>query len=382
MLTQQATLSRTQNQVATGRRVQTPADDPVAAVHIMELQRSLQETEQFGRNADMATNRLTLEEQALADVTGLLQRVHEQVLQANNSTIDAVGRRMIATEIRARLDELMGIANRRDAGGEYLFSGYATLTQPFAQTGSTVSYFGDQGTRQLQIGPSQRIADSNSGFEVFMKVKEGNGVFVTDAAGGNTGTGVIGGGSVADLSQWVADDYTLRFTSATGDYEIVDSAANVITTGVYAQNSTISFRGINVNMTGMPANGDSFSISRSRTEDIFSTINDLIGTLEASNTETQAGRAQFNSDMARLLQQVDQTQDHMLNVRAQVGTRLSSLESAEAAREERAVELQSMTSELRDLDYAEAISRMNQQLMGLQAAQASYSRISQFDYLR
>jgi flagellar hook-associated protein 3 FlgL len=385
MLAQQATLSKTQNQVATGKRVQTPADDPVAAVHIMELQRSLQETEQFGRNADRAANRLTLEEQALAEVNTLLQRVHEQALQANNSTIDAAGRRLIATEVRGRLEELIGIANGRDAGGEYLFAGYATLTQPFAQTGSAVAYFGDQGSRQLQISPTQRVSDSNSGFEVFMNVTEGNGVFVMDAAGGNTGTGVIGGGSVADLSQWVPDDYTLRFTSATGNYEIVDSAANVITTGVYTQNGTISFRGINVNMTGMPANADSFSISRSRTEDIFSTINDLVGALESSNTETQAGRAQFNTDMARLLQQLDQTQDHLLNVRAQVGTRLSSLDAAEAAREDRKVELQAMTSELRDLDYAEAISRMNQQLMGLEAAQASYSRISQlslFDYLR
>ena len=52
MLSQQATLSKTQNQVATGRRVQTPADDPVAAVHILELERALKESEQFGRNAD------------------------------------------------------------------------------------------------------------------------------------------------------------------------------------------------------------------------------------------------------------------------------------------------------------------------------------------
>jgi flagellar hook-associated protein 3 FlgL len=89
--------------------------------------------------------------------------------------------------------------------------------------------------------------------------------------------------------------------------------------------------------------------------------------------------------MARSLEQLDQSSDHLLGIRAQIGARLSSLDNAESAREDQKVELQRMTSELRDLDYAEAITRMNQQLMGLQAAQASYSRIAQlslFDYLR
>ncbi|MGH8186937.1 MAG: flagellar hook-associated protein FlgL, partial [Steroidobacteraceae bacterium] len=131
MLTQQATLSKTQNQIASGKRVQTPADDPVAAVHIMELQRALQESGQFRKNADSASNRLVLEEQALADVGTLLQRVRELTVQASNGTVDQASRRLIATEVRERLQELTDIANRRDANGEHLFAGYATLTQPF-----------------------------------------------------------------------------------------------------------------------------------------------------------------------------------------------------------------------------------------------------------
>lgn len=386
LLAQQSTLSRTQNQIATGKRVETPADDPAAAVHIMELKRALNETEQFGKNADMAMNRLTLEEQALSDVGTLLQTVYEKALQGNNGSVDAAGRRMIATEIRGRIQELMDIANRRDAGGEYLFSGYATQTQPFAQTGSSVSYFGDQGSRLLQVGPTQRVADSHSGNEVFMMVPEGNGVFVSDAGSTNTGTGVIGGGSVVNLAQWVPDDYTIRFISANGDYEVVDSATvpNVVATGTYTANSAISFRGVSVNMTGMPAQNDTFTVSRSRTEDIFTTLNDLVATLEGGYG-TDADRAQFNTNMAKALEQLNQTSDHFLDVRAQVGTRLASLDAAEDSRETHKVELERMRSDLEDLDYAEAITRMNQQMIGLQAAQASYSRISQlslFDYLR
>jgi flagellar hook-associated protein 3 FlgL len=384
LLGQQSVLSKTQQQIASGRRVQTAADDPVAAVHIMELQRAISESDQFSSNADMAKNRLTLEEQALADANTLIQRVREQTVQGNNGSVDPASRRMLATEVRSRLKELVDIANRRDANGEYLFSGYATLTQPFAQTGNTVSYFGDQGARALQIGPDQRVVDGHSGTHVFMTVAEGNGTFVTHAVAGNTGNGVIAGGTLVDPAQWVQGDYTLRFTSANGDYEIVDGAASVVATGTYTADSTISFNGANFNVTGMPAQNDSFSIARSRSEDMFTTLSNLAATLESS-TAAQAERAQFNSDMATILQQLDQAGDHLLSVRAEVGTRLSTIDNAQDALADRKVELETTTSQLRDLDYAEAISRMNQQLVGLQAAQASYTKIAQlslFDYLR
>lgn len=384
MLTQQATLSKTQSQIATGRRVNTPADDPVASVHIMELERTLQENEQYKANADMARNRLSLEEQSLDDAGSLLQRVRELTVQGNNATLDATNRQTIATEIRGLIGDLMNISNRRDANGEFLFSGYSTLTQPFVHSGSTITYQGDQGSRQLAIGATQRVADNHTGNEVFVNIREGNGTFVTGAGSANTGNAVIGGGTVTNIANWVPDDYTLRFTDALGNYEIVDSTATVVATGTYTTNSSIAFRGTSIPITGTPAMNDTFTISRSSSEDIFTTLDALATALE-TNAETPATKAQFNTRMATALQQIDQAQDHLSTVRSQVGTRLSSLDNALGALETQKVEFQSMVSELRDLDYAEAITRMNQQLIGLQAAQASYSRISQlslFDYLR
>jgi flagellar hook-associated protein 3 FlgL len=384
ILAQQAQLSKTQGQIATGTRVQTAADDPIAAVHILELQRALKESEQFGKNADAANNRLVLEEQALQDLGSLLRSVQERAVQGNNATVGEADRRLIATEIRQRLGELVDIANRRDANGEFLFSGYATRTQPFAQTGATVIYQGDQGGRSLQIGPNQRIADSHSGYQVFLSTPEGNGTFVTAAASANAGTGVIAGGSVVNPAQYVGDDYTLRFTSAAGAYEIVDSSATVISTGTYTAENAIAFRGVSINLRGTPAANDTFTINRARTEDLFATVAKLADALESA-TITPAQRAQFNSEMAQVLVQLDTTQDRLLGVRSEVGSRLATLEAAQTSRADQEVELQRITSELRDVDYAEAITRMNQQLVGLQAAQQSYSRIAQlslFDYLR
>jgi len=312
----------------------------------------------------------------------VIQRVREKSLQANNGTVDASSRKMIATELRQRLDELVNIANRRDSNGEYLFSGYSTSTQPFSQNVSGISYAGDQGSRSLQIGPTQTINDSDSGSDVFMNIKQGNGTFVLGGSLSNTGAAVLGASSVVDATAWTPDDYTLTFTSANGDYQIVDSSANVVTTGTYTDGSTIQFNGVKFDMAGMPAQNDTFTISRSRKEDVFTTLQGVIDSLEGTSATTDS---QFNTNMAVALQQLDQIDSQFMQVRAQVGTRLSELYSVKDSLDQQQLALKQSTSDLQDLDYSEAVTRMNQQLIGLQAAQQAYSKISQlslFDYIR
>lgn len=384
MLLQQAQLSKTQNQLATGRRVNTPADDPIATAHILELERAQSESEQFAKNSNLAQSRLTLEEQALADSGTVLQRVRELVLQASNTaTLSDSDRRSVATELTSLQQQLQDIANRKDGAGEYLFAGYATLTQPFSKTTTgNIVYAGDQGNRMVQIGPAQRVPDGHSGFDVFVKIPQGNGVFVTGATVGNTGTGVIDVGSVTNRAAWVRDDYTLVFTSET-DWEVLDSSGTQVTTGTYTPGGAIEFNGIQVSVNGIPALNDTFTISASGTEDVFAMLGGLITALQSPATDS-ATNAQLTMSLTTGLQQTDQTTDHLLRIRGEVGARLKQIDNEEVARENLKVELASTLSTLRDLDYAEALTRMTQQLTGLEAAQASYARIAQlslFNYL-
>ena len=387
MLDQQAALAKLQNQVALGLRVSTPADDPIAAVHILELQRAQSESAQFSKNSTLAQNRLNLEEQALVDTGNVMTRVRELLIQAGNvATLSNTDRQSIATELAARLDELNNIANRQDGNGEYLFAGYSTKTMPFSGgDGTPISYVADQGNRQLQISTTQRVSDSHSGFDVFMNIPEGNGTFVTGVPPTNTGSGAIDVGTVVDRPSWVPDDYTITFTSPT-TYEVTDGAtpANVVSTGAYTSGAAIQFNGVSVKVTGAPATGDTFSVDRSRSESIFQTIGEVV-TLLNQPAGTGTTNARLSSTLQGSLQQLDQASDHFLSVRAQVGVRLSTLDSVDASREAMDIDLASSLSDLRDLDYAQAVTKMNQQLVGLQAAQLSYTKISGlslFNYLK
>lgn len=388
MLEQQSALSKIQNQMATGKRVNSPADDPIAAVHILELERSQIESEQYGKNGALARSRLNLEEQSLADAGTALQRARELVLKASNTaTMTDSDRNSVAIELRGLLEQMQDIANTKDSNGEYLFSGFSTLTQPFAGAASgNVVYAGDQGARLLQIGPTQRVADSHSGFDVFIDIPQGNGRFDTAVNPANTGSGAISVGSVTNAAPWVPDNYTLTFTSA-GNWQITDTATptpNVVASGAYTSGAAINFNGAQIAITGTPAAGDTFSIDQSRNEDVFTTLSGIVDAL-AQPAGNATAYAKLSSSLNGSLQQLDQASDHLLGVRAQVGSRLSQLDNAEASLEDRNIEVASLLSDLRDLDYASALTRMNQQLMGLQAAQMSYSKISQlslFNYLR
>ena len=89
--------------------------------------------------------------------------------------------------------------------------------------------------------------------------------------------------------------------------------------------------------------------------------------------------------MGSALMQLDRALDHVSGIRADVGARLSRARpDGRHPRATREVDLKSSISQLRDLDYAEAITQPELQSVGLQAAQASYAKLAQislFDYL-
>jgi flagellar hook-associated protein 3 FlgL len=382
MLQQQADLTRTQNEIATGRKLITPADDPGGAIRAIDLQRALTANEQFASNASLVTSRLSFEEQALADAGNLLQRVRELTLQANNSVLGDSSRSMINTEIRTRVQELMDIANRQDASGEYLFSGSKTTTSPFGRTVTGVSYYGDSTGRMVQVSATQQVQDAHAGFETFVDVPNGNGTFTTAAGVANSGAGVIDTGSVTNPAAWVPGTYRVIFT-APGTYDVRDAGNNPVVSGNYVSGGAIDFLGARVSVTGTPATGDTFTVAPSTREDIFTTLDRLVATL-SSSTQSASQAAQFSTTMGGVIQQLSQGMDHLLNVRASVGARLSAVESASSAREDLNIEMQKSLGEIRDVDYATVMTRMNSQMVALQAAQQSYaatSRLSLFDYL-
>jgi flagellar hook-associated protein 3 FlgL len=388
MLDQQSGLNHTQLQVSTGRRILTPADDPIQAAHTLDLSQALETNKQFQLNADTASYQSRLEESTLGGVTDLLQRVRELAVQGANATQTNETRRYIAAEVRGRLDELLAQANTRDANGEYLFAGYQGQTQPFARSGTGFSYSGDQNKRYLEIGPGIQVVARDSGADVFQTIRNGNGVFTTLDNPANTGTGIIDPGSASNT--FVSDTYTITFTQVLPTdpitYAVTGAVSGVVVPAgtAYTDGAEITFNGVTTFIKGIPANGDSFTLSPSTNQDIFTTLQNLVNTLEAGVGDP-ASQTRFSNGMNRVLTDIDQDMGGILEIRGQLGGRLNTIDSQKDANDAFSANLEQTLSGVQDLDYAEASSRLNRQLLGLQAAQQAFVKVqglSLFNFLR
>jgi flagellar hook-associated protein 3 FlgL len=386
ILEQQSRLARTQAQVTSGKRFATSAEDPIAATRAAALDRTVAENAQFERNSNLIESRLSYEEQSLADVTLLMQKARDLALQGANSTLGQSERDLLNTELRQLRAELIDIANRDDGNGEYLFGGTSTSTKPFAQGATGVNYLGDQTTRLVRVSGSQAIGDGHTGTEVFLNLTQANGTFRTSVNAANTGTATIDVGTIVDPSAWVRDNYTLRFTSP-ADWVIEDDTlptpVTVATGTGFTPGQTVSFLGVRVTLTGAPATGDRFGIQPAADTDMFAVLDNLIATLAPGNG-LPSDRPTFQHQIGTSIADLDQSLSRVLAVRSEVGSRLSAIDHATQAREVEAIDLQQLLSDLRDVDYAEAIGKLNQEYAGLQAAQAAYTKIAQlslFDYL-
>ncbi|MGE0557200.1 MAG: flagellar hook-associated protein FlgL [Burkholderiales bacterium] len=410
---------RLQQQVSTGRRLLAPSDDPVAAAAVLEISQSRSRQAQYATNIENARAVLLLEEQALGDATRLLQDIKVLTVSAGNPALRNEELASLAAELQGRHEEFLGIANRTDGSGGFLFSGYHGNTRPFAQTASgSVIYHGDEGQRLVQIGDARQIATGNSGSAVFQSVREGNGSFVPGAAAGNTGAGVVDGGVVTNALSWSDPAnpraFEIRFhvdsgvTPPVATYDIVDTvnnlsmltgaapaagphlrvhvpgAAIVLKTQPGDSNPTPFDFGAEVTITGAPADGDGFSIRAAGKRDIFGVMDGLADTLRDGHDGSAAGAAAYRNRLNAAMTEIDNALDHVLTIRAASGIRLAELDGAQAAAETAQFNHDQNLSRLQDLDYARAISDIAQRQIQLEAAQKSFVQITNlrlFDFI-
>ena len=151
MLNQQSALLKTQQQIATGKTLSSPSDDPVAAVKILNVERESNLLEQYIGNAGTTVSKLRVEEGVLQGAGNVLQRIRELAVQGLNDTNTQSDRADIAQEIIQLNEELLSLANRQDANGDYLFSGFSTNTQPYTSTGQVIPVMKANAT--FKLGP-------------------------------------------------------------------------------------------------------------------------------------------------------------------------------------------------------------------------------------
>jgi flagellar hook-associated protein 3 FlgL len=383
MLDRQYDMSQTQLALGNGKAIQTPADNPAAAARAVDISSASAQNDQYTRNIQSANAKLSTEESALGSAGDILDRIRTLTLEGMNGTQTDESRQSIATELKQTLAQLVALGNTKDGEGEYIFAGSRTSTQPFSQSDLSVSYGGDQNQRMVAAAAGLQVATGDSGSDVFMSIRGGNGTFVTSAGATNTGTGVVGATSVTDTSQWDGGSYTVNFTSAT-TYEIhdaTDPTGPALSTGTYSGDSgAINFKGVQLNLTGAPAAGDSFAVSPSSSQDVFSTVAGIITAFQ-----TPGGGAGMSNQLNAQLQNLDQAAGSFTDTRTKIGARMNVLDQQTQISADTSLQYSSTLSDLTELDVGSAASKFAQQQAALDAAQQSYVKMQNltlFNYLK
>ena len=385
MMDRQSDLSDINTQLSTGKRINQPSDDPVGAARALDLTHVTADTAQYQRNITSANARLGLEDQSLSNVTNVLGRVRTLLLQAANGSQTDDTRGDIAAEMVQLRQQLLGQANSKDGQGEYIFAGNRTGTEPFASQNG-VTYVGDDGQRMVAAGPGLQVATGDPGSAVFANIPTGNGTFAISAASANTGSAVAGASSVSDPhanpSAWDGGSYSIVFTAADA-YEVRDGGGAVLDSGSYdpAVGGSVSFRGAQVAFSGTPAAGDSFALGASSTQDVFTTLDKIIGTLQQPN----GGGADTQNDINTQFANLDQAINTITRTRGAVGARMNALDQQSGLNDDLTLQYKSALSDVQSVNYYDAISQLGAQTTALQAAQQTFTKIQGsklFDYLR
>ncbi len=281
LLSQQSKVNQSQIQLAQGKKILKPSDNPVDISQIMNYEQRIEKIQQYQDNLDMSKQRLSLEETTLKSSLDVMNRIKELGLQGLNGINNQSDLDGIADEIEQMGAQLLGLANTQNANGEYLFSGMESKTVPFV-AGSPYVYQGDSNQRTIQVSDTRQIADGDPGNKIFGPSASGAGDSV---------------------------------------FDVIKQFANELRSGA-PQPSTLG--------------------------------------------------------------QLDTTFENIIATQSSVGARLNAVEQTQSAHEDYLLDMQTALSGLKDLDYAEAISRFNQQNLALQAAQQSFSKVqnlSLFNYL-
>jgi len=376
MMAKQSKMNHLEQQLATGKKLVSAKDDPVAAGTAVGLDRAVAELDRFARNGDVVENRLGLQENALAQAGEMMAHITELTIQANNPALSAADLKSIASELKSVRDGLLSLANSTDGTGRYLFGGTDDADAPFKLSNGVVTYNGDQTQRQVEVAPDTFVKDALPGSEIFLRIRTGDGILDGSAVATNTGTGVLTTfGRDPASGNWDGASYTLRFTGPDA-YEVVDATNTVVKTGAFKAGEDITFEGVSMRIEGEPKAGDSFGIGAADARDIFSTLDGMINALDNAADDPTAVARQQNILQAGI-RDVARASEKFIDARAAGGAQLKVIDDAGALRDANGVTLKTTLSAMRDLDYAEAIGQYQLEQISLQAAQTIFTQMQQ-----
>ncbi len=338
-------MANLQNQAATQKRITRPSDDPLASSRVLAARTDERGYKQFIQNINQAKSFLEFSEQALGELNEALVRAKElAIAQASDAGASDETRRITAEEIGQIYQHALQIGNRK-LGDRFIFGGYQTLKQPFDTHGQ---YYGDDGDIKIQIHKDAFVGMNLAGSKVFLgKGVAGDGIIRTAPQIPRT---------VEELQEYRQEQNQIEQIQQEQEHN------RVITRGLAS-----------VGESGHLSKAD--PVDEQRGLNIFQTLKGLEVSLK---TNDKIG-------VQETLDLLDQSISQVVLARAELGSRVASLNATTDSLQTAIVDNKGMASQMEDADVFQLVSDINKTESALKATMETSSKMVQrslLDFLR
>ncbi|MGD0231310.1 MAG: flagellar hook-associated protein FlgL, partial [Syntrophorhabdales bacterium] len=225
--TLEAQMDNATTQIASGKKVNVPSDDPASYAQNLQITAELSQNTQYGNNLNSLQTTASYYNTSLNTISNVLTSVEQLVVQQSSSTVDANSRSTAAGEVNDLIQQLVTVGNTK-VGDTYIFGGKNSNEAPYTLDSSTnsVTFNGTNDVAKVAVDSSSTVDAGISGNTVFTGTADGQSVNIFD--------------TLQQLSQDLQNnDTTALQTDLTNVDACVDLTANNLSyVGTYTKNIT------------------------------------------------------------------------------------------------------------------------------------------------
>lgn len=382
-------LNQLRIQAATGKKLISSSDNPNLADQIKSVKNNLNTFKNYEYNLIIA-EKITDEKSEIASQSlELLRNIKQTLLQAQNEIMTDSDRQVLANQLEGNLKQFLSYANTLDENGNYIFGGLNSSKIPFVYQGGSYTYQGSNERMQINISPDQLINYTESGYDLFCAIANTKGMYQATNSSTNTGTGLISDCNAPYDNNTLVDDYTVNFTlNAQGQlvYSVNGASSGQVVpkpplaipndAPIYVAGESVSFAGVNYVITGKPNASDSFSISPTTKEDVFTSTQNLINELKKPVSSEQ-DKVNLAQHLINISDSLEQAYKHFQSYESIVGSTGAQIDIQKQILENFKLDEEQVLSYLSDVDIMQVLSDFTQQMNAVQLTKEIYLKLQE-----
>ncbi|SJL82296.1 flagellar hook-associated protein FlgL [Vibrio palustris] len=381
---QETKVHHNQEQLASGKKLLTPADNPLATHYIQNVSQQEEQLHQYIDAITLVRNRLSHQEVLVSNAEEFSDDATRNVMEMINGALSPQDRDAHARELQEMEKNLMHLANSQDESGNYVFAGTKPKTQPFFRDNNgNVTYSGDGYQRKMRISNSLEMPFNSPGDELFMKIDNPFGDFEPKYQLQSGSELLL---DTARNSQSDDDStYKVSFVGLPGGqfgYQL-EQNDSVVKTGEFNPKEGINYQDgdntLNIKFKGQIKAGDQVTLEPRSTFSLFDSFQDAIKYSKGSVSD-----ASSTAELQRASEELHEGFLHLTKARTDIGARLNTLDIQEDQHQDFKISLAKSKSEFEDLDYSDAVIEFNENSRALEASQKAFGKtkdLTLFNYI-